>query len=108
MGQTTCGIAKDIAQGVVAEHYSEGPEEEHQTTGHEVVVNGRDDASYDAGQTGDAQTGHQRLDSGETFTFGVGVVEETTDAHRDNRDNKDIEEHTDIARSEERRVGKEC
>ena len=94
-GQTTGCVAEDIAQRVVAEHYGEGPEEEHQSTGHEIVVDGRYDASHDACQTDDAQTGHQRLDDGETLALGVSVVEEAADAHRDDRYDEDVEEHAD-------------
>ena len=77
----------------MAEHDGKRPHEEPKAAGHQIVVDGGDDASHDAGQTRDAQSRHQRLDGGEALAMGIGVVEEAADADGDNRDYQDVEEH---------------
>lgn len=83
-----------IPQGVVAEHYGKCPKEKYQTTGYEVIVYGRDDATHDKGKASDADTRHQALDSRETFLFTVDIVEKATDGNGDNCDYQNIDEHT--------------
>jgi len=84
-----------IAQGVVAEYYGESPEEEHQATSYQVVVNGRDNASYDECQAGDAHARHQALNGREAFLLTIDIIEGATDGNRDDGYDEDVDEHSD-------------
>lgn len=94
-GEDTDSVAQQVAEGVVAEDDGEGPQEERETTGYEIIVNRRDDSAHDAGQADDAQSGHQGLNGREALALGEGIVEETADANGDNRHDEDVQEHAD-------------
>ena len=79
----------------MTEHHGKGPEEQHQSAGHQVIVHGRDNAAYDAGQTDHTQSGHQRLYRWKALLLRIRVVQETANGHRDNRHDEDVEKHAD-------------
>ena len=57
-------------------------------------MNCGDYASHDEGEAGDAHAGHEALDGGEAHLLTVDVVEQASDAHGDDGDDEDVEEHS--------------
>lgn len=77
----------------MAEHHGKGPKEEHQATSNQVVVNGRDDASHNEGEAGDAHARHQALDGREAFLLAIDIIEGAADGDRDDGNDENVEEH---------------
>ena len=85
--------SEEITQSVVAEYHGESPEEKHQATSHQVIMNSGDNTSYDEGKARYAHTRHQTLDSREAFLLAIDVVESATDGNWDDSDDEDVDEH---------------
>ena len=96
-GIETCASTSEpteaIAQGVVAEYHGEGPEEEHQATSYQVVVNGGDNAAYDECQAGDAHARHETLNGREAFLLTIDIIEGAADGDRNDGNDEDVDKH---------------
>ena len=93
-GTFACQPTQKITQGIVAENHRKSPEEKHQATGYEIIVNRRDHTAYDNGQTGYADTRHEALDGRKVFFLAIYVIEGAADGYRNNRDDEDVDEHS--------------
>lgn len=67
-------ITETVAEGVMAEHYGEGPEEEFKASLDEWVVDSGDDTTYDTCEADDRKAWHIALDDREILLVAVDVV----------------------------------
>src|SRR5574344_2771732 len=84
---------QQVSQCVVTEDNGECPDEKTETAYHKIIVHSTDYTAYNQCQTDNTRARHERLDGRKTFFLAVHVIEQTTQCHRYDGHDQDIQKH---------------